>query len=48
MKAKLILLITTLMILSACASSGTPSVKARNDYSNQVYGRISYDYNLSK
>lgn len=48
MTKKLTLLLTTLLILTACASSGSPSVKARNDYSNQVYGRISYDYSLSK
>ncbi len=47
MKRQLILLTAALFILTACAS-GSPSVKARNDYSNQVYGRISYDYSFSK
>lgn len=48
MKQKLIFCTAILLTLTACASSGSPSVKARNDYSNQVYGRISYDYSFSK
>lgn len=42
-----ILLIATAFFLTACAS-GTPSAKYRNDYSNEVYGRMSFGYTLGK
>ncbi|WP_156923314.1 hypothetical protein [Ignatzschineria larvae] len=33
------------LVIAGCASS-SPSMHYRNDYSNQVYGRLSFGYNL--
>lgn len=46
MNAKSILLISTLLFLTACASSNNN--KTQDEYSNKMYGRVAYEYNYSK
>ncbi|WP_157954904.1 hypothetical protein [Ignatzschineria ureiclastica] len=48
MKKKILIPTTIILftlIIAGCASS-SPSMHYRNDYSNQVYGRLSFGYNL--
>ena len=45
MRAKLILLLVSCLILGACSSTGA-GVQARNDYGNQIYGRIGVGFNV--
>ncbi len=48
MKKSIVVPITILLLtllINGCASN-SPSLHYRNDYSNQVYGRVSFGYNL--
>lgn len=45
MKSKLILLLVLSLTLTACSSTGA-GVQARNDYGNQIYGRVGFGVSM--
>ncbi len=45
MRVRLILLLVSCLILGACSSTGA-GIQARNDYGNQIYGRVGFGLNV--